>query len=203
MPPMTPVPVEWRAPAPAPVEIASGSTPRMNASEVIRIGRKRSRAASMRGGRRRQSFVVLDHRELDDQDRVLRGQAKQRHQADLEIDVVGDSAQPDRGERAEGAEGQRQQHRQRERQLLVLRGKDEEHHDDGEPQREGRGAAGFLLLVRRAAPVVAEIGRQRFAWRSARCARSPGPSSHPAHPMPRILTAGRLLKRSSASGPDE
>ena len=47
MPPMTPVPTECRAPAPAPVEIASGSTPRMNASEVIRIGRKRSRAASI------------------------------------------------------------------------------------------------------------------------------------------------------------
>ena len=46
MPPMTPVPTEWRAPAPAPLENASGSTPRMNASEVIRIGRNRSRAAS-------------------------------------------------------------------------------------------------------------------------------------------------------------
>jgi len=44
---MTPMPVECRAPAPAPVEIASGSTPRMNAIEVIRIGRKRSRDASI------------------------------------------------------------------------------------------------------------------------------------------------------------
>ena len=47
IPPMTPVPTEWRAPAPAPVEIARGSTPRMNASDVIRIGRKRRRAASI------------------------------------------------------------------------------------------------------------------------------------------------------------
>ena len=47
MPPITPVPVEWRAPAPAPVEIANGSTPKMNASDVIRIGRKRSLAASI------------------------------------------------------------------------------------------------------------------------------------------------------------
>ena len=44
---MTPVPVECRAPAPAPVEIASGVTPRMNASDVIRIGRNRSRDASI------------------------------------------------------------------------------------------------------------------------------------------------------------
>src|SRR5437773_1913759 len=46
IPPMTPVPTERRAPAPAPAEIARGSTPKMNASEVIRMGRKRSRAAS-------------------------------------------------------------------------------------------------------------------------------------------------------------
>ncbi len=46
MPPMTPVPTEWRAPAPAPVEKASGETPRMKASEVMRIGRSRRRAAS-------------------------------------------------------------------------------------------------------------------------------------------------------------
>jgi hypothetical protein len=46
MPPITPVPTECRAPAPAPLEKASGATPRMKASEVMRIGRKRSRAAS-------------------------------------------------------------------------------------------------------------------------------------------------------------
>ena len=47
MPPMTPVPIEWRLAEPAPVLMASGSTPRMKASEVMTIGRKRSRAASM------------------------------------------------------------------------------------------------------------------------------------------------------------
>jgi len=46
MPPITPVPTERRAPAPAPLENASGTTPRMKASEVMMIGRKRSRAAS-------------------------------------------------------------------------------------------------------------------------------------------------------------
>ena len=45
MPPMTPVPMAVRPPAPAPVAIASGITPRMKASEVIRIGRRRWRAA--------------------------------------------------------------------------------------------------------------------------------------------------------------
>jgi hypothetical protein len=47
MPPMTPVPIECRLAEPAPVLMASGSTPRMNASDVITIGRKRSRTASM------------------------------------------------------------------------------------------------------------------------------------------------------------
>ena len=46
MPPNTPVPIDWRAAAPAPVAITSGTTPSTNASEVITIGRNRSRAAS-------------------------------------------------------------------------------------------------------------------------------------------------------------
>src|SRR5688500_1173469 len=46
MPPNTPVPIDWRAADPAPVEIASGATPSMKASDVITIGRKRKRAAS-------------------------------------------------------------------------------------------------------------------------------------------------------------
>ena len=43
-----------------------------------------------RGGRGGEALVFLQHRVLDDQDRVLRRQAEQRHQPDLEIDVVGE-----------------------------------------------------------------------------------------------------------------
>ena len=46
MPPITPVPMARWAPELAPVAMASGSTPRMNANDVIRIGRKRRREAS-------------------------------------------------------------------------------------------------------------------------------------------------------------
>ena len=46
MPPITPVPIEWRLTEPAPVLIANGKTPKMNASEVMTIGRNLSRAAS-------------------------------------------------------------------------------------------------------------------------------------------------------------
>src|SRR5208283_2095862 len=46
MPPKTVVPTEWRLCAPAPLANTSGSTPRMKANEVIRMGRRRMRAAS-------------------------------------------------------------------------------------------------------------------------------------------------------------
>ena len=38
---MTPVPMAFWAPEPAPLAMASGKTPNMKASEVIRIGRSR------------------------------------------------------------------------------------------------------------------------------------------------------------------
>lgn len=52
IPPITPVPMaRWLA-APAPLARARGITPRMNAMEVMMIGRKRRRAASMAASRR-------------------------------------------------------------------------------------------------------------------------------------------------------
>ncbi len=45
IPKNTVVPIEWRLMAPAPPATSSGETPKMNASDVIRIGRSRSRAA--------------------------------------------------------------------------------------------------------------------------------------------------------------
>ncbi|MCY1437809.1 hypothetical protein D9M71_539840 [compost metagenome] len=41
------MPMTWRTSAPAPLEYTSGSTPMMKATEVIRIGRRRSRQDSM------------------------------------------------------------------------------------------------------------------------------------------------------------
>ena len=46
IPQNTAVPMTFCAPAPAPLASMSGTPPRMNAKAVIRIGRKRSRAAS-------------------------------------------------------------------------------------------------------------------------------------------------------------
>ena len=46
MPLNTAMPIDLRALAPAPVARTSGSTPKMKAKEVMRMGRKRARAAS-------------------------------------------------------------------------------------------------------------------------------------------------------------
>src|SRR6185312_8061460 len=51
IPPNTAVPRARRAPELAPVAMTSGSTPRMNANDVIRIGRSRRLAASMTASR--------------------------------------------------------------------------------------------------------------------------------------------------------
>ena len=51
IPAKTPVPRECRLPAPAPLAITSGDTPRMKANDVMRMGRKRSRAASTAASR--------------------------------------------------------------------------------------------------------------------------------------------------------
>src|SRR6185436_10333991 len=83
IPANTAMPIAWRISAPAPVEYASGSTPMMKAIEVMMIGRSRSRLAG----------------ELDDQDRVLRREAHQHHEADLGEDVVVAVAEPHAGQR--------------------------------------------------------------------------------------------------------
>ena len=49
IPPTTVVPTELRAPAPAPLATASGMTPKMNVSDVIKMGRSRD---ARRPGRR-------------------------------------------------------------------------------------------------------------------------------------------------------
>ena len=96
IPPITPVPMaRWLA-EPAPVDTTSGSTPRMKAIEVIRIGRKRRCTASQRRLDQVLALRVQVLGELDDQDRVLRRQADHGDQADLEEDVVRHAAQASR-----------------------------------------------------------------------------------------------------------
>ena len=74
------------------------------------------------------------------------------------------------------------------RPALVVRGEDQEHHDDREAERDDRPLADALLLERLAGPRDRVAGGQRLA-RLPRPPRSPGPSSRPARccraPWPR------------------
>ena len=88
MPLNTVMPMDWRAAAPAPLATTRGTTPRMNANEVMRIGRKRRRepssAASIIPSPSRRSFL----RDLDDENSVLGRERNQKHETNLNIDIV-------------------------------------------------------------------------------------------------------------------
>ena len=71
MPLNTAMPSAWRISAPAPVARTSGTTPRMNANEVIRIGRNRGPRGLDRRFEAALPCVFALLGELDDQDRVL------------------------------------------------------------------------------------------------------------------------------------
>ena len=90
MPVNTVMPIDLRALAPAPVASTSGATPRMKANEVIRIGRKRARAASTAASTIGLAVAAQLARHLDDQDRVLGRQRDQQHEADLDVEIVVD-----------------------------------------------------------------------------------------------------------------
>ena len=59
----------------------------MKANEVIRIGRRRVRAAAIAASSPVEPLLLALARELDDQDRVLGRQADQHDEADLGQDV--------------------------------------------------------------------------------------------------------------------
>ena len=179
MPPKTAVPSEWRAAAPAPRrDHAAARTPRMNANDVIRIGRRRTRAAcsAARSIDSPCSRSVL--RELDHQDRVLAGEADQHDEPDLAEDVV-------RAARAANCASERAEHRERddehdgERQdpALVERRETQEHDDQRQPEQDRRRAARAQLLKREPGPLVAHAVGQHAIRESPPSPRSPGPSS--------------------------
>ena len=102
MPNNTATPTACRISDPDPVDTTSGSTPRMKANDVIRIGRSRSRQASMTASRRGSALELDVARELDDQDGVLGGEPHQHHETDLgeDIDVLPHDAHAERRRQA-------------------------------------------------------------------------------------------------------
>ena len=84
MPPTTVVPIEWQQLAPAPLASARGSTPKMNAKAVCRIGRSRRRGGFSGGLHHGVPFLTEGHRELDDENCILRHQAEEHQQPERE-----------------------------------------------------------------------------------------------------------------------
>jgi hypothetical protein len=88
----------------------------------------------------------LAFRELDDQDRVLGGEADQHDVADLDVDVVVVAREPDAEERAERDERRAEQHRPRQ----------------AASSRTSRRAAGRRTRI--AATSVGAAGGAIFSW---------------------------------------
>src|SRR5712664_1229816 len=118
IPPKTVVPTETRPARPAPCANTSGTTPKMNASEVIKMGRSRMRAAS--------PAQLL--RKFDDQNGVFAGKSDQHDKSNLAVHVILQSAQCLRAERAKNRDRHGQQHDKRKHVTLVLRRQRQVHH---------------------------------------------------------------------------
>jgi hypothetical protein len=118
------------------VAITSGTTPR---HEGQRGHHDRTEAQACRFERRldrAHALFLLLCRELDDQDGVLRRQPDQHDQPDLEVDVVGHAAHPHRQQAPSMAKGTAMITASGSDQLFVLRGQDQEDHDDAEAEGE-------------------------------------------------------------------
>ncbi len=98
--------------------------------------------------------------ELDDEDRVLAREPRQHQEADLGENVVVAAGQPDAADRREQGHRHDQDHRERQRQALVLRGQhavDEQH---AERKDQEHGVAGDRVLVGELRPLERHAVRQ-------------------------------------------
>ena len=142
---------------------------RQHAEDEREAGHQDRPQADARGLERRvdhaRALLLLLLGELDHQDRVLRGEAHRRQQADLQEHVVLEPAQGHREHRADEAERDHQQHRHRDRPALVERGEAQEHDQQRQRVEQRRLARRQALLVRRARPGDAgarDLGGERF-----------------------------------------
>src|SRR5262249_3931875 len=102
-------------------------------------------------------------RELADEDRVLRREADEGDQPDLEVHVVLEAANPGEEERPKNRDRYREHHGDRQGPLLELRGEQKEYDNQASDERDRRGAARLLLLQRLARPRKREVAGERLA----------------------------------------
>ena len=92
-------------------------------------------------------------RKLHDQDGILGRESDQRHQANLEIDIIRHPLEPHGTQRTEQSDRDRQNDRKGHYPALILGSEHQEHHQQSKPE----GVEGLIpdhpLLIRNAAPV--------------------------------------------------
>ena len=170
MPLNTATPMACRISAPAPVERTSGRTPRMKAIEVIRIGRSRSRLASIAAA----TGVRPANSSSRANSTIRMAFLAERPTSTIRPIWVKTLLSPWVSQTPE--HGGEQPHRhdhddgQRQGQALVLGGQHQEHEQQREREHQHAGVAGDDLLVGQLSPLVAEALRQRWPWRCGRTA---------------------------------
>ena len=132
----TATPSATRISAPAPLASTSGTTPRMKAKEVIKIGRSRKRQASTVASIRLAPWSCFCLANSTIRMAFLAARPIKHDQADLGEDVVVHLHQPDPRDRRQQAHGDDQNDRQRQRPAFILRRQHQEHEDHR--QREGQ-----------------------------------------------------------------
>jgi hypothetical protein len=105
------------------------------------MGRSRSRAPASAASIEGRAAFVLGLRELDDEDGVLGGQRDQHHEADRGEDVHLVAADDQEREGPEDGDRRAEQDGEGQGPALVLRGQDQEDHEQGEAEDRAGGHA--------------------------------------------------------------
>ena len=136
------IPSFWPNSAPWPLPKMSGKLITSTVSVVMMMGRKRSRAASIKASLKGICFDALDH-EIQVEDRVLRREADQHEHPQQAEDVQAAAERPDQPQGA----GKGERHGQKEVDGIAPRVELSAHDEVGEEEREeecDRGLAGQL-----------------------------------------------------------
>ena len=193
MPPMMVVPTERRPAAPAPEAMASGITPRMKANDVIRMGRRRSSAASMAASTMERPLRAELLGELDDQDGVFGGESDEHDETDLAVDVVGVAAQGYGEQRAEHGHGHGQQDDEGQREALIESGEGEIDDENAEAEDDDGFAGRLDFLQRQAGPFIGHAVHHVLVARPASMAARPSLVLTPGAAEPSISAERKRL----------
>src|SRR5262249_5814625 len=162
----------------------------MKAREVIRIGRRRVRAACTAASPEATPSSSLLARELDDQDGVLGNRADQNNEGDLRENLDGHPSH----EQALDGRSHAQRHDQDDRQgqlpAFVLRDENEEDEESGCAEDEESRRAALLLLESKVRPLKSNTIRKTF-WASSSILCNAAPVATPGAATPCTSAAGK------------